>query len=108
MLLENTKNAVIDLSASGDNTIITCPDTDKYIAIDHINFLVETAVDLTFKSGSTAISGTYTLDAKQAIALDNACSSQKGVINCSAGEDFVITLSAAVQVSGFVRYRIIG
>ena len=108
MILENLLTAKIDISSSGDNTIISAPDAGKYLAIDHINFIPETAVSLTFKSGSTAISGTYSLDTKQAIALDNAMQAQKGVITCADNSTFVINLGAAVQVSGFVRYRIVG
>ena len=104
---ENLKNAVIDISTGTDNTIIAAQGSGTYFAIDHINLLAETDVDITFKSGSTAISGTYTFDEKQAMVLDNAMAAEDGVITCADNEAFVITLGAAVQVSGFVRYRII-
>lgn len=110
MLQETQKTAIINISSSGANTIITAPTTTTgpgaYIAIDHINLIPTTAVTLTFYSGSGAISGPYPLDAKQTIVLDNATQAQYGVIKCDANEDFVINLGGAVQVGGFVNYRI--
>lgn len=104
---ENLRTAIINISSSGDNEIILAP-TDGYIAIDHINLIPTTAVLLTFKSGSTARSGTYPLADKQAMVLENSTQHTKGVIHCSRNEAFNINLGSAVQVSGFVRYRVVG
>jgi len=104
---ENLKKADINISSSGDNTIIAAP-SNGYIAIDHINFIPTSAVTLQLKDGSTAYGGAYPLDAKQAVALENAMRNEKGVITLSPKTAFVINLGGAVQVSGFVRYRIIG
>ena len=104
---ENLKTAVISCAASGDNTIIAAP-TDGYIAIDHLNLVNTSAVSLKFVSGSTDLSGTYPLAEKQPITLENAMHNEKGVITCGRNEAFIINLGSAVQVSGFVRYRIIG
>ena len=100
-------NVAIDISASGDNTIISAP-TTGYLAIDHVNFIPTTAVGVVLKNGSTANTGTYPLDAKQALTVENPSDWRDGVITCLPGEAFVINLDAAVQVSGMVRYRIIG
>ena len=43
--------AVINISSSGDNTIIAAP-TEGYIAIDHINFIPTTAVTITLNDGN--------------------------------------------------------
>jgi len=107
MINEKEKNAVIDISSSGSNAIITAPGDGKYLAIDHINLLASSAVDITFYTGDTTLSGTYAFDSKQAMALDNSWDCQDGVITCGNNEAFNITLGAAVQVSGFIRYRII-
>lgn len=107
MLTENLQSAKIDISSSGDNTIIDAQGTGTQIAIDHINFIVSVAVGATFKTGSTSISGVYPFDTKQALALDNTMQSEKGVITCGSNEAFVINLDGSVQVSGFVRYRIL-
>lgn len=107
MLVENLKNQAIDISSSGDNTIIVAPPRG-YIAIDHLNLVPNSAVGLTLKSGSTELSGTYSLTANQGFTLDNPMQHQKGVITCADGEALVINLDSVVQCSGFVRYRIVG
>jgi len=107
MILDNLKTAKIDISSSGDNEIIAAQGEGTYIYIDHINFIPNTAVGVTIKSGSTELSGAYSLDAKQAFVLDNAMAAEKGIITCASNEAFNLNLDAAVQVSGFVRYRII-
>jgi len=110
MLTERQYTAAIDISSSGDNIIITAPTStagpSAYVAIDHINLIPTTAVSLIFKSGTNELSGTYPLDAKQTIVLDNSTASQYGVIKCNPNENFIINLGGAVQVSGFVNYRI--
>lgn len=107
MLVEDLKNAVINNSSSGDNEIIAAPGAGTYIAIDSINILPTSAVTVTFKSASTAISGPYPLDAKQSMVLDNAMQAEKGIITCADNAAFNINLGSAVQVGGFVRYRLV-
>lgn len=104
---ENLRKADINISSSGDNTIIAAP-SSGYIVIDHINFIATSAVALQFKDGTTNYGGAYPLDTKQAVALENSMHNEKGVITLSPKTAFIINLGAAVQVSGFVRYRIIG
>lgn len=98
--------ADINISASGDNTIIAAP-SEGFIAIDHINFIPTSAVTVQLKDGSTAYGGAYPLDTKQAFTLENAMQSERGVITCSPASAFKINLGGAVQVSGFVRYRVV-
>ena len=107
MIVENLKKADINISSSGSNTIIAAPATG-FIVIDHINFIPTSAVAVQLKDGSTSYGGAYPLDAKQAFVLENNILHQKGIITCSPGNAFVINLGSAVQVGGFVRYRIIG
>jgi hypothetical protein len=104
---ENLKKADINIASSGDNTIIAAP-ANGYIVIDHINFIPTTAVSVQLKDGATAYGGSYPLDAKQAFVLENAMRSEKGVVTLTPKTAFVINLSGATQVSGFIRYRIIG
>lgn len=106
MFNHNLLKADINISSSGNNTIIAAPATG-FIAIDHINFIPTTAVTVQLKSGSTAYGGAYPLDAKQAFVLENAINSDYGVITCVPGQAFVINLGGSVQTSGFIRYRII-
>ena len=104
---ENLKKADINISSSGNNTVISAP-TNGYIVIDHINFIATSAVTVQLKDGTTNYGGAYPLDAKQAITLENATGDEHGVITLTPLNAFVINLSSAVQVGGFIRYRIIG
>lgn len=104
---EKLHTLALSISTSGDNTVIAAP-ADGYIAIDNINFIPTGAVDVTFKSGSTAISGTYPFDAKQAYTQENTLHNTDGVITCARGQAFVINLGGTVAINGFIRYRIIG
>jgi len=108
MITEKRINAIINISASGDNTIIAAPSgTSEYIVIDHINLVPNSAVSVLLKSGSTSLSGTYALTSNQGFVLENSYQDEAGLITCTVNEAFVINLSGAVQVSGFVKYRII-
>jgi hypothetical protein len=104
---ETLEKADINISTSGDNTIIAAPDTGKYIAIDFIQFLPTSAVTVQFKDGSTNYGGPLPLDAKQALTTENAMKNEHGVFTMSDNSAFVINLSSGVQVGGIVRYRII-
>ena len=104
---ERVKNAVISIATSGDNTVISAP-TKGFIVIDNINFVPNAAVSVKFISGSTDLSGVYSLTANQGFTQENAfCNPESGVIACGTEEAFKINLSEAVQCSGFIRYRVI-
>lgn len=104
---ENLKKADINISSSGDNTVISAS-TNGYIVIDHINLLTGGAVNVQLKDGSSVYGGAYQLTSNQAITLENTMQNEKGIITLTPGNAFIINLSAAVQISGFIRYRIIG
>jgi hypothetical protein len=107
MLVEKLKNVVVSISSSGDNTVIPAP-SQGYIAIDNLNFVPNSSVSLKLISGTTDLSGVYSLTANQGFTQDNVSQNQDGIITCKKGEAFIINLSGAVQCSGFCRYRIIG
>lgn len=108
MITENRVLALIDISSSGDNTIIVAPTgTSAYIAIDHINFVSDSAVSVLLKSDTNELSGTYSLTSSQGFVLENSYLDPNGVITCVAGEAFIINLDSDVQVSGFIKYRIV-
>lgn len=107
MILERRYTLPLSIATSGSQEVIAAPGAGKRIAIDHINLIVTTAVNVTFYSGSTALSGTYPFDTKQAMVLENTTTDPEGVIACNDNEAFNITLGSAVQVSGFIRYRIL-
>ncbi len=101
------RTAIINFSASGENTVIAAP-TDGFIVIDHINLMPTTANTITFKSGTTALSGPYPLADKQPLTLENAMQNRDGVITCRRNEAFIISAGSAVQIGGFIRYRVVG
>jgi hypothetical protein len=105
---QNRRKADISISSSGDSTTIPAPGDGKYLAIDHINFVTAGAVTVQFKTGSTNYGGAYPLTTNQAVTLENAYQGEDGIITCGNNEAFVINLGGAVQVSGFVRYRVVG
>lgn len=106
---EDLRKADINISTSGDNTIIAAPSTTgNYLAIDFISFLPTTAVAVQFKDGSTAYGGPLPLDTKQALTWENSFCNQKGVITLSPNQAFIMNLAGAVQVGGVVRYREVG
>ena len=107
MFCEKLQKADISISSSGDNTVIAAPSgTSEYLVIDHINLVPNSAVTVQLKDGTTVYGGAYSLTASQGWVLENSMGHEDGIITVSSGNAFVINLSGAVQVSGFVRYRI--
>ena len=105
---EKLNKSDINISTSGDNSIISAPGAGHYLAIDFITLLPTTAVAVQFITGSTNYGGSFPLDAKQALTFENGIQNQDGVITCGDNEAFKINLGGNVQVGGFIRYRIIG
>lgn len=106
---ENLRTASIDISSSGDNTIVAAPTTSgNYLAIDFISLMPTTANTIQFKSATTSLGGPLPLDAKQALTWENAMLNEHGVLTCGPNEAFIINLGSAVQTGGIVRYREVG
>ncbi len=93
--------AVINFSASGDNTIVAAPGAGKKLRIYKVFAVMDRGnqAKLTYKSGSTAKSGPMDLE----ILVDE--NTWGLFLECGVNEAFVINSSAAVQVSGYVLYR---
>jgi hypothetical protein len=107
--IENLRKADINISTSGDNTIIAAPSgTGNYLAIDFISLLPTTAVSVQFKSGTTAYGGPLPLSTQQALTWENAMKNEHGVLTMAPNQAFVINLGGNVQVGGIVRYREVG
>ena len=94
----------ISIATAADHTIIAAV-SGKRIVVTSIVFTVGGDVNVTLKDGTTALSG----------AMDfGGTSEPRGmvvnfgdiVMRLSVGNAFIITLSAAVQVSGFVVYYV--
>lgn len=117
----------INISTVGDNTVITIgtgempaawDNAQQYIAIDHINLVPATAVTVQLKNGATTdanngtvpqtnYGGAYPFTASQGYVVDNVMGNEAGIITLQANKSFVINLSVGVQVSGFIRYRLL-
>ncbi len=108
MITEKSLKADINIATAASHTIIVAlSGTSEYIVIDHINLNAAGTQTVQLKDGSTSYGGVYALSTDQSnLVLDNSYQNEDGVITLSSGSALVITLTQAVQVSGFVRYRI--
>lgn len=98
----------VDTTTSGDNTLIAAPGAGHFIAVDFI-YLHPSGGGQTLivKSGSTT-RFTMVLDDNQPITFENAMHDPEGVITCADNEALVLNLSAGTQVTGYIKYRIVG
>ena len=94
--------AAIDISSSGDNTIVSA-DASKKIKVVSITITMSAENDITLKRGSTDFTG----------AMPFAGTNEpRGItfnlwpfpLETALNEAFIINLSAASQVSGFCQY----
>lgn len=88
-----SKTAIATDGNSGDKTILT-PTTGRALRISSLYFVSASAVNVTFKAGSTAFTGamnlsTHAADYSEAIAL-------------GVDEAFVINVGSAVALNGYV------
>lgn len=94
--------ADIDAAASGTNPVIAAV-SGKSIRVMCYTVVAAADVTITWKSGSTAISGAMDLPAKGGASP----ASPLGMMQTAEGEALNLTLSGAVQVSGHVGYILI-
>ena len=98
------RQAKISIATAVNHEIVAAV-TDRIICVTALAFTVAGNVNITLKSDATAISG----------AMDfGAASEPRGLthgigdnpLKTEAGEAFKITLSAAIQVSGYLTYHL--
>ena len=89
----------LDFSSSGDNTLLASPGAGKKWRVLGGFATSAGAVDLLFKSGSTAISGATTLASKAEASI--------GEFTLDEDEALVGNLSSGVGVVGVIRYVLI-
>lgn len=113
---ETLEKADINTNSSGDNVIIAAPTIPgQYIAIDYIQYYVTGTVTVQMKSitspaaGSVSVNygGPFAFTSGQSNTLSNVMHNEHGIITLPPNTGLNLNLNAGVQVSGFVRYRII-
>lgn len=96
--------AVIDKATAASHTILTGA-TGKRFRILALHMSAAGAVTVTVKHGSTAFTGAMSMVAGVPHTLPATNSFDPlPYFEVPEGEDFVLTLGGAVQVSGFVLY----
>jgi hypothetical protein len=107
MFVNRINHAVVTCATSGANTLVAAPTDGSHIVIDQIHLIPAGAVTATLKSGATGITGAMTLSANQQLSFENILADEGGVLTCAADTALTLTLGGAVQVSGFVNYRLV-
>lgn len=92
------KRAVIDESTAASNEIVAAV-SGKQIIVLAVTILVDSAVDLTWQSASTALSGP--MNVTQGMTDDNA---DVGLFETARDEALNLLSGSAVQVSGYLSY----
>lgn len=108
--LEREKRPVLDTTkiplvatASGDTTVVAAV-TGYKIRVIAYDFLVSANVDVKFKSGSTDITGLYSVPVRGG-KVDNE--NESGWFETAASEALKINLSAAVTLGGTLTYILV-
>ena len=105
---EKRYSIAINTSTDGNNELITAPGAGKFLAIDflavHPNGGSQTLIA---KSGSTE-KFRLILDDNQPYTFENAIHDPEGIITCADNEAFNLNLLSATQVTGYLKYRIVG
>lgn len=100
--LPHLQSVAINFSSSGDNEIVAAV-TNKRILVHRLFIVCGAATDITFKRGSTALSGALPMAANGGITFDIT---GEPWFTTDLSEAFNINSSNAVQVSGTCYYHI--
>lgn len=95
-------SSVVSFSSSGNNIVVALNAT-KRINIHRIWLVVAGATNLIFKNGTISLSGAVPMSTNGALTFDIT---GEPWFTASAGNDFIINSSDAVQVSGTVYYSL--
>lgn len=102
IVMPTIRKSVIDISASGDATIVAAQPLLK-ISVVNIAFTVAGETNLTWKSGSTSISGAMDFGGiNEPRGLTHSLGSYP--LQTAVGEALILNSSDAVQVSGYITY----
>jgi hypothetical protein len=94
--------AAVNFSASGDNVVVLGL-VGSRIKVLQFFLVFAGATNITYKSGTTPMSGPLSFGSNGAHVLDY----MQLPLTCNPGDSFVINSSAAVQVGGTVWYAVI-
>jgi len=101
MLVSEREQAVIEVSASGDNQIIAAPGVGARIQIVHLSFIVRDIVNVRLLSDAVQLSGLWNFEAGMGYTFD---ASDGFTLFCQENDAFIINLSAAIGIDGLVCF----
>lgn len=104
--MPTTGDKVIDVSASGDATLVSAPNANQFIRVYHYHVTADRPVTVKFKSGSEVKDVVYSTQSSGG----GICTPeyQGGIFDCNNGEALVINLSTTANVGGALKYTIKG
>ncbi len=100
------QNSPIEVSASGDNTIVAGV-AGKHIHVLQVVIIAAAEVTVRWKSGATNLSGPMALAKNGGYSAESSSEYPRpieGVLVTGQGEALVLNLGAAVSVGGHLRY----
>lgn len=103
----SVKYALIDDASSGANEVVAAKTGYKFVVLNY-GLIAAGAVNVTWKTGTTALSGAMPIAANGGISASSSVvlpGGTYGLFETAISEALNMTLSAAVQVSGHVAYR---
>lgn len=98
-------SAVINASASGDNTIVAAQGAGTAIRVWGFSLVATSAVNASLKSNATVKFGPASFAANGGISRTGG---GEPVFTCGINEPLILNLSSGVQVGGDVSYTVIG
>jgi len=101
--------AAISANTAGDNTVVSAV-TGKKIRVQSYTIAASDTVSLTWKSGTTAISGAMPVAANGALTVTAGAATATGldgVLQTAGGDALVLALSGNIAVGGHLRYEVL-
>lgn len=96
----NLRETPIDFTSTGDNTVVAAV-AAQIVRVYRLFLVVSAATDLTFKKGSTALTGAIEMTEAGSIVFDFE---DQPWFTTELGEAFVIGQTGTAQVSGRLYY----
>ena len=101
-MAQTLREAAINASATGDNTLVAGV-ASQVIRAFKLFLVVSAATNLTFKDGGSALTGAIAMTANGSITLD--LDPRYPWFTTSAGNSLVLGQSGSAQISGRVYYE---